>query len=253
MTNLIELTILTILYALIGWLVAIAINHAADILPTRQTLRQWPSCAACGTRRPYWTWSALLAYLRGHQACHHCEQRRESLVRSLIVELITPAFFVFLLRQYELSLHLGLVSLYTAILILITVTDLEHRLIFNVVILPSILLGITAAFFTPGLFWPSALVGGAIAFILSYLAALFARGGFGGGDVTLSTFLGLIIGFPHILFSLTLGVFLGGFVAFLLLITRQVGLKTFIPYGPFLTTTGWIMLIWGPEIWGYYF
>jgi leader peptidase (prepilin peptidase)/N-methyltransferase len=71
--------------------------------------------------------------------------------------------------------------------------------------------------------------------------------------VTLSTFLGVIVGFPYILLSLTFGVFLGGFVAFLLLVTRRVGLKTFIPYGPFLTITGWVMLIWGSEIWAYYF
>jgi len=85
------------------------------------------------------------------------------------------------------------------------------------------------------------------------LAMLLSRGGLGEGDVTLSTFLGLIIGFPFILLSLGFGVFLGGFVAALLLITRRVGLKTFIPYGPFLTITGWIMLIWGVKIWEYYF
>jgi prepilin signal peptidase PulO-like enzyme (type II secretory pathway) len=138
-------------------------------------------------------------------------------------------------------------------LILITVTDLEHRLIFNLVILPSILLALVAAFFTPGLYWPSALVGGGVAFALVYGAALLARGGLGEGDVTLSTFLGLIIGFPYILLNLAFAVFLGGFVAFLLLLTRRVNMKSFIPYGPFLTITGWIMLVWGAEIWAYYF
>jgi prepilin signal peptidase PulO-like enzyme (type II secretory pathway) len=46
---------------------------------------------------------------------------------------------------------------------------------------------------------------------------------------------------------------LGGFVAILLLIARRVGMKSFIPYGPFLTITGWIMLIWGNEIWDYFY
>jgi leader peptidase (prepilin peptidase)/N-methyltransferase len=53
--------------------------------------------------------------------------------------------------------------------------------------------------------------------------------------------------------SLTFGVFLGGLVAFVLLISGRVGMKTFIPYGPFLTLTGWLMLVWGDEIWAYYF
>lgn len=239
---------LTVVYALLGWGVGMAINHAADILPKRTSLLQWPTCPNCGARRPYRGWSALAGAM-----CERCRQRLPGRLRPVLVELVTPVFFVFLLWRYGLSLHLAIFSLYTAILILITVTDLEHRLIFNVVILPSILMALATAFFTPGLYWQSALVGGATGFILSYLAALLSRGGFGEGDVTLSTFLGLIIGFPNILLSLGFGVFLGGFVAFFLLVTRRVGLRSFIPYGPFLTITGWIMLVWGAEIWRYYF
>lgn len=243
----------TILYALLGWVVAIAINHAADILPKRETIWQWPKCLACGAPRPWLAWSAWLAFISGQRQCAHCGQSRQSFRRSLIVEIATPAFFIFLMGYYGISGYLGWVSLYTAILILVTVTDLEHRLIFNVVILPSILLALVGMFATGMPPWPAALVGGAAAFVLVYVAALLSRGGLGEGDVTLSTFLGLIIGFPFILLGLGFGVFLGGFVAALLLVSRRVGLKTFIPYGPFLTITGWIMLIWGVEIWDYYF
>ena len=247
------LTSLFILYAILGWIAGMAINHAADILPTRQTVLQKPACATCGTSRRWQQWSALVARVRGRQTCDYCDALRQRLTRSIIIELVTPVFFVFLLWRYGPSLYLVLITIYTFILILVTVTDLEHRLIFNVVIIPSILLAIAAAFFTPGLSWLAALVGGGFAFILVYLAALVSRGGLGGGDVTLSTFLGLILGFPKIILSLTFGVFLGGAVALVLLVTGKVGLKTFIPYGPFLTITGWIMLVWGNEIWNYYF
>lgn len=244
---------LFLLDALIGGLVGVAINHAADILPQRTTLRQWPRCSACEARRAWLAWSALLAYLSSRAACGECGQRRANLVRSLSVEVVTPLLFVFLLGRYGPTWYTVLVSLYTAILILVTVTDLEHRLILNVVILPAILLAVGAAFVTPGLSWKMAILGGAVGFVLAYVAALLARGGLGEGDVTLSAFLGLMIGFPKILLSLLFGVFLGGLVAFLLLITRRVGLKSMIPYGPFLTITGWIMLVWGDEIWHYYF
>jgi leader peptidase (prepilin peptidase)/N-methyltransferase len=169
------------------------------------------------------------------------------------VELATPVFFVFLLQRYGFTFELLTTTIYTAILILVTVTDLEHRLILNVVMLPAILFALLISFVDPTISWKIALLGGVAGFVLSYIAALVSRGGLGGGDVTLSTFLGLILGFPHILLSLIFGVCLGGVTAFLLLITRRVGLKTYIPYGPFLTITGWIMLIWGYEIWAYYF
>lgn len=203
--------------------------------------------------RPRQQWSALIAWFSSQRACVHCQAPRHRFTRSVVVELATPLILLFLWQRYGLSLELGLVSLYTVILILVTVTDLEHRLIFNVVILPAILLAIGAAFITPGLSWRAALIGGVLAFIVVYIAVLLSRGGLGEGDVTLSTFLGFILGFPHIILGLTFGVFLGGFVAFLLLISGRVNLKSFIPYGPFLTITGWIMLIWGAEIWAYYF
>ena len=235
--------ILFLLAALAGWVVGVAINHAADLLPERTPLRQWPRCSACGARRPWPAWSVLLTYLSGQTACRQCGQGRAKLTRSLGVEVVTPLLFVFLLGRYGPSWYAGLVSLYTTILILVTVTDLEHRLILNDVMLPAILLAVGFAFVTPDLPWKVALLGGAVGFVLVYLAALVARGGLGGGDVTLSAFLGLML----------FGVFLGGLVAFLLLITRRVGLKSMIPYGPFLTITGWIMLVWGDEIWRYYF
>ena len=242
-----------VLYALLGWLVGAVINHAADILPTRQTVLRRPVCLACGAARPILAWSGLLAVLTGQTHCPVCGQRHPTWLRAVVVEVIAAVIFGLVWARYGLSFHLPIISIYTAVLFLVTVTDLEHRLIFNLVMLPAILLALVAAFVTPGMAWPIALVGGGVAFVLSYLAALVSRGGLGSGDVTLSAFLGLILGFPRIFLSLGFGIFFGGLVAFLLLLTRRVTLKTYIPYGPFLTITGWLMLVWGDEIWQYYF
>ncbi len=245
--------ILLVLYALCGWLAGVLINHLADVLPTRKSVLKKPFCLACETTRPQPQWSALIALASGQKSCLMCNTPRNTFNRAVITELVVPVFFVFLMWHYGPSLELVLITIYTFILILVTVTDLEHRLIFNVVIMPSILFAMIAAFFTPGLAWPSAYVGGVGAFVVVYVVALLSRGGLGEGDVTLSTFLGFILGFPIVILSITFGVFLGGIVAVFLLVSGKVNLKTFIPYGPFLTITGWIMLIWGTEIWQYFF
>lgn len=245
--------LLIIVHAILGWLAAVAINHAADILPSRDTVFQWPACHQCGTRRPARQWSALLAWAARQKTCPQCGAARPTFNRSLVVELVMPVMFGYLMSHFGPAPYMWLVSVYSVILVLVTVTDLEHRLIFNVVILPSIGLAIAAAFLVPGLYWRSALVGGVGAFVVVYVAALVARGGLGEGDVTLSAFLGFAMGFPLIVLSLTFGVFLGGFISLLLLLSRRVGLKSFIPYGPFLTVTGWIMLVWGDAIWQHYF
>ena len=66
--------------------------------------------------------------------------------------------------------------------------------------------------------------------------------------MTLSAFLGIIIGFPNIIYALIFGVVLGGLVSAILVLFRQVTLKSFIPYGPFLIIAGWVMLVWGEQI-----
>ncbi|NEP83257.1 MAG: hypothetical protein F6K39_37030 [Okeania sp. SIO3B3] len=107
-------------------------------------------------------------------------------------------------------------------------------------------------------FWHEALLGGGVGFLVSFIAwlaavLLYGPGALGQGDVTLSLFLGLILGFPYIMLTFLLTVLLGGIIPLFLLIFGLVNRRSYIPYGPFLTITGWAMLVWGQEIWQYYF
>jgi len=151
------------------------------------------------------------------------------------------------------SVKLVLYFLYSAIFALITITDIERRLILNVVIYPSILLAIVASFFTPGMTWQTALVGGAIGFIFFLGAALvgnyfFGSGALGGGDVKLAAFVGLITGFPLVIEALVLGILIGAVGSLILLVTRVRGLRDHIPYGPFIVAGAVITLLWGYPI-----
>ena len=232
-----------LLSLLLGWLVGVVINHLGTILPAKESAFQIPYYPDSHQPRPLQAWSGLLAYFT---RTHHCPQSGKPLGwRYIIVEIATPLIFLFLLLHLGQSVYLWFVWGYTAILILLTVTDLEHRLIQNVVILPAILLAIVGSFFTPEFTWRLAIFGGAVGFIVFYILAILARGGLGSGDVTLSAFLGLITAFPQIILVLVLGMLLGGVVSAILIVTRRVTMKTFIPYGPFLIVAGWVNLVWG--------
>ncbi len=254
----------------LGWLVGVFINHIANVLPLKETPWQIPFCARrlnfdgleavsmaqkgdapaaaqiCHVPRPSLAWSALLAYLAHRQHCPSCGKSLG--VRPLVVELSTPLLFGVLFQQFGWSLYLGFTLLYTAILVLLFVTDLEHRLIQHVVILPAILLALAGSPFSSTATWQQAIVGGAAGFAIFYLLALLARGGLGEGDVTLSAFLGLIIGFPNIIVALLYGILLGGLVSVVLLVTKRATLKTFIPYGPFLILMGWVVMAWNESL-----
>jgi len=164
--------------------------------------------------------------------------------------------------------------LYGAFLVLVLVTDLEHRLVPHVIMLPAISLATLGAFANP--IWSSpghAILGGALGLVCGLAlyggGILFAwvlgrvRGepisetAFGFGDVTLLTFIGLVVGAPEILLALAIGVLSGGLFSLLFLAVRSLlqnryELFTAIPYAPFLILGGAIMLIFGREIMAWY-
>jgi len=208
------------IWALIGVGVGLAVSQVADMFALRRQL-------AGSTRIPR---------------------------RALWLTLVAAFLFGLAGWQFGLTPRGVLSCVYIAILLLLAVTDLEHRLIPHVIILPAILLALVAGFFVNWMTWKAALLGGAIGlmfFGVAYaMAGVFYPGkvGLGMGDVTLATFIGLAIGFPSALVAIVLGILMGGLVSVLLLVARRATLQTAIPYGPFLILGGFVAMFWGPAI-----
>ena len=261
----------TLFYALFGWMVGVLVNHAADVLPGHGNLGAAPSCLHCGTPRAPAAWSAVLGYLSGRRQCLGCGAALS--VRGVLVELAVPSIFVGLLWRYGPSAQLGLFSLYSCVLILVTVTDIEHRLIQHVVIVPAILVAIGGVFFNPDLTARRGLLGGAVGLVVLYGMYLLAQPvskllgrlagrevaevPFGFGDVTLGTFVGLITGLPGVFLALLITILSAGVAAALLILVRTVVQRRYtvlstIPYGPFLALGGFVMMVYGPEIMRWY-
>ncbi len=170
--------------------------------------------------------------------------------------------FAWLYLRYGPTLRFLFLAAYTVVFVLVTVTDLERRLILNVVILPAIGLALVGALcgvtpFAGDAPWKAALwnavLGGLIAYGFFLLAALLGnlivgRGALGGGDVNLAAFVGLVTGFPLVIESLVLAILAGGAISLLLLVTRIRSLRDPIPYGPFLVIGGWVTMVWGDQI-----
>lgn len=205
-------------FALIGWGAGMLINGLADALPRRR----WA--------HPFLT----SAWLGGPARPRH-----------RIVEAGMPLLWAAAAARYGASSRAGLVALYLAVLVLVTVTDLEHRRIYDAVMLPAIALAAVLAPVSPWLgggalgAWLTGLGG----FLFFFAMVLLTRGGIGGGDATLAAFIGLVTGFPHGLYALTYGILLGGLVSLGLLLARRVTWKTAIPYGPFLAVGGAVVLL----------
>ncbi len=245
-----------VLYALIGLVVGGVVNALADVYPYRSKKVGGPTCPACDQPRSALQALAVIAYLTGRRACSKCG--RPIAVRNLWVELGLAVLFALVYSYYADVVPLIIASFYTSVLALVTVTDLEHRLIPNRAILPAILIAalLSPVQFGPG--WYLALVGGAIGYGFFWFAAavgnrFIGRGAMGGGDIKLAAFVGLITGFPGVITALVVTIIAGGVISLVLLLTRVVTLRSGIPYGPFIVLGGFITMLYGPQIMARFF
>lgn len=223
--SLMTISLLNFIWLLVGLLAGVAVNWLADYLPA-------------GARPSWTTWG--------------WRQRK----RPYLVLAGTAVLFFCLPLWITETVNLVVNSLYIAILILIIVTDLEHRLIFNAVVYPAMLLALAGSFLVTAdeNNIRLALAGGVVGLVV--FGALYGlanvmygreRIPLGMGDVKLAVLLGLMLGWHRIWFCLFWAVMLGGAITLLLLLTRRVGRDTALPYGQYLALSGIAFLIWGAE------
>ncbi len=199
----------------------------------------------------------LSRWLAGIEEIEFQQSRPETLLMPGLCSLL---FFLFAL-QLGLQPLLFIDSVYAALLVQVLGFDLKTRYILDLVMFPSWVIALGLAFLTPWTpiaTWPwpdlrtapiAALIAGGI-FLLLYLGGQFVFGteAFGFGDVKLAVFIGMATGLSNLrmVHALLYGVFLGGFVAIILLITRIRRLKEAVPYGPFLVIGTLIILLTQP-------
>ena len=250
--------ITTVCFALLGLSVGSFLNLCIDRLPQGKSIVSPRShCDNCGQVLKAADLVPVFSYLWLRGRCRYCSAGIP--VRVLLVELATSLIFAFLAWHYGLGLELAIALIYASLFIAIFVIDLEQGLVLNIVVFPAMALAFVFSFFWPGFeeYWPkvgpgialSALLGGAIGFVLMLLPYLITRGrGMGAGDVKLAGLIGLIVGFPQVLAALLVGVIIGGLVAVFLLVSRLRKRKEPIPFGPFLALGAMVVLVWGERI-----
>lgn len=262
--------LILILLFLVGLGLGILINSLADNLPPDEIGARHaptlPRCRYCGaTHQPFY-WLALMGFLfRGGQ-CEHCAAPRK--LRHVVVELVTGLSLAYLWNWSGQDLGKFLAAaVVILIFILITIIDLEHRLVLHEVIWPAaVVIGLIGCLqLERGPL--KTLLGGAAGYGLLFgmflLGQLFSavvarqRGqpldeiALGGGDVNLALVIGLTVGWSAILFALVIAIFSAGIFSALYLavqwLRRQYSPFTAIPYGPFLILGALVLYLYNQE------
>ncbi len=226
------------LWVALGLVVAAALNHLADRLPQHKSPFTQPACRSCGEPYRPAQWMAWLALLSESGRCTACRVRLP--LRRLLLEVGVAALFGLLAWRYPVSLALARASFHGAVLALITVTDLEERMVPDAAIFPALGLTLALGLLTAPRDVPNALLGGAIGFLLFLLCTLIHMGL---GDVLLAAYVGLIAGFPQVLPCLLVAVLSGGLASLSLLLLGKVKRDTPIPYAPYLALGGLLAIL----------
>ncbi|MEA3397759.1 MAG: prepilin peptidase, partial [Chloroflexota bacterium] len=213
--------LLVVFWAVLGTLVGSFLNVVADRLPEEGSLLFPPShCRACGRRLSLAELAPVWSYLALRGRCRTCGAPIGA--RSLGVELVTGLLFALAAWQVAPVAAGGwvtilFISAYLAVLVVVAVTDLEHGLILNRVIVPAMGLGLAGALLAG---WPEMLshLGGGLlgAGVIALIIALVPEG-MGWGDVRLAGFIGLATGLPGMHCALFVAFVSGGVVAGVLL------------------------------------
>jgi leader peptidase (prepilin peptidase) / N-methyltransferase len=139
-------------------------------------------------------------------------------------------------------------AVYLALLgfmIVLAATDLEQRRLPHIVLDPLIAVAVVFVPFNPAVSPLDAIIGAVAAVAFLGALALIVRGGLAVGDLYLVAPIGLMLGWPAVFTALFAAAFLAAGTSLALLAARRVGMRSYIPFGPFLVGGAVLALVLG--------
>lgn len=227
-----------LLAAGLGALIGSFLNVCIHRLPRCESI-VWPGshCPSCGTSIAYYDNIPLLSYL---WLMGHCRTCRSSIsMRYPVVEAVNAAGYVMIFATFGLTWTTVLYSVLFSALLVVTGTDLTHRIIPNVVTVPGIVIGLLGAATVLPVGLMNALlgvaIGGGILWALAWASPyLFGKEGMGGGDIKLLAMIGAFLGWKPALLTIMVGSLSGSLIGLSLIGLGLMKRDEYIPFGPFL-------------------
>lgn len=246
---------------LFGLCIGSFLNVCIYRIPNKQSIVTPPSgCTSCGKRIKFYDNIPVLSYLVLRGRCRHCNESI-SIIYPL-VELVTGLLSMALLMRFNIFNHqfslYFIYMLFTVALLCISFIDLRHQVIPDVISLPGIFAGFVISFFSSHVTWLQSfigiLAGGGILYIVALLfEILMKKEGMGGGDIKLLAMIGAWLGWKALPFVILVSSLTGLFIGGVSLVISKQGIRSRIPFGPFLSLSALIYIFYGNEIINWYF
>jgi leader peptidase (prepilin peptidase)/N-methyltransferase len=248
------LVLLTI--TLLGLCIGSFLNVCAYRLPLGQSVVHPRSrCTSCGRMLSWYDNLPVVSWVALRGRCRTCGKPVSWMYPA--VEIVTALVFAITYLTYGLTLLSVVRVIFACALIVLFVTDLQHKILPNVITLPGIVIGFACSvFLPPG--WVSSvigiLVGGGVLFAIAE-AYYRVRGqeGLGMGDVKLLAMIGAFLGWKLVLLTLVFASFTGSLAGGMLIASGKGSMKYALPFGTFLAVGALLAATWGDPIADWYF
>jgi leader peptidase (prepilin peptidase)/N-methyltransferase len=217
---------------------------AARIPLKRSIVAPGSACMSCGERIAWHDNVPLVSWLVLRGRCRHCRAAIAWVYPA--VEVTTALLVAGCILAFGVTLDALLAAFFCAVLVVVSATDLAHRIIPNRVVVPATVVVLAAqTLLHPSPEWALGALG-AGGFLL--VAAIAYPGGMGIGDVKLALLMGAMLG-RTVPVALMLGMLLALVPSVALLVRHgSAARKMAIPFGPFLALGSVLALFWGSRL-----
>ena len=215
-------------------------------------------CPRCNTEIKAHQNIPLLSWLLLGGKCAHC--RAPISVRYPVVELVTAALSAVVALRFGWQWQTLFLLVFTWALVALTVIDIDHTLLPDVITLPLLWLGLLCSLgWHAGLMPPaptdpvSAIVGAAAGYLVLwsvYWLFKLATGkeGMGYGDFKLLAAIGAWLGWQMLPVTLLLSSVVGAVVGIAMIVLVKHDRRVPIPFGPYLAGGGLVALFFGADL-----
>jgi leader peptidase (prepilin peptidase)/N-methyltransferase len=199
----------------------------------------------------------LLSYIFLFGKCRYCKEKIS--IQYPLVELFTGLIFIGIFLCSPTPLFLVFNLLMSSFFILLLLSDLKYMLISDAIIFPAIILPFIFNIILDLVNGNNLLEWGSL-FVNGNIGALIAGGFFGSivfvskekwmgkGDILLGIMIGLFLGWINVIVAMFSAFLIGSIISLILISLKKKGLKSEVPFGPFLLVGAWIALFWGDKI-----
>jgi len=241
-----------IISIIFGAIVGSFLNVCIHRLPKGESIVMPGShCPDCKKPIRFYDNIPLISYFLLRGKCRNC--KKPISIQYPLIEGITAIGSLLLFLKYGPSLSYLIYFLFVDGLIVVTVIDLYHQIIPDVVSIPGIGVGLLGSFIIPHHTYLDALIGilagGGSLFLVAVLYQwLFKREGMGGGDIKLLAMIGAFLGWKAVILTILLGSLIGSIAGIMIMILKGKNFKYAIPFGPFLSLGAVTALFYQNEI-----